>query len=67
MGNWSKETEKSIKETLEMGERLKLNLPIVTQRSELLSFIKEVSEWDKEYSSTRLKLIAKELVKLNCG
>lgn len=67
MGNFSKETEEQIKEVLAMGEKLKLNLPVVTQRSELLSFIKEVAEWDKEYSSTRIKLRAKELVKLNCG
>jgi len=51
----------------EYAKSKNLILSSVTQRSDLLSFIKEVAEWDKEYSSTRIKLRAKELVKLNCG
>lgn len=41
------------------------NMPVVMQRSELLAFVKEVSEWDNYYSSTSLKLKAKQLLKAN--
>ncbi len=34
----------------------------VSQRSELLAFIAEVSEWDELYSSTNIKLKAKLLL-----
>lgn len=44
-----------------------LRLGNVSQQRELLAFIKEVSEWDKDYSSTNLKLKAKQLLKSNCG
>ena len=44
-----------------------LRLGNVRQQSKLLSFIKEVSEWDKNSSSTNLKLKAKQLLKANCG
>jgi len=44
-----------------------LRLENVSQQRELLAFIKEVSEWDKDYSSTNLKLKAKQLLKSNCG
>jgi hypothetical protein len=44
-----------------------LTLTDVSQRSELLAFIEEVSEFDALVSSTRLRLRAKELLKANCG
>lgn len=44
-----------------------LHKHIVTQRSELLAFVKEVAAWDKDYSSTNLKLKAKQLLKANSG
>lgn len=44
-----------------------LRLGDVSQQRKLLSFIKEVSEWDKNSSSTNLKLKAKQLLKANCG
>jgi hypothetical protein len=39
------------------------SLHVVSQRSELLAFIEEVSEFDALVSSTRLRLRAKELLK----
>ena len=45
----------------------KLGLHNVSQHRELLAFVKEVAEWDKEYSSTNLRLKAKEILKANCG
>ena len=39
----------------------------VSQQSELLAFVKEVSEFDALVSSTRLRVKAKELLKANCG
>ena len=47
--------------------REQLLLHNVSQQRELLAFVKEVAEWDKEYSSTNLKLKAKEILKANCG
>lgn len=44
-----------------------LRICAVSQRSELLAFLKEVSESTTIYSNTRHKLIAKELLKANCG
>ena len=44
-----------------------LRLGDVSQQRKLLAFIKEVSEWDKNSSSTNLKLKAKQLLKANCG
>ena len=45
----------------------KLTITDVSQQRELLAFVKEVAEWDKDYSSTNIKLKAKELLKANCG
>ena len=46
------------------AEAEQLTIPDVSQ---LLAFIKEVAEWDKDYSSTRLKLSARKILKAYCG
>jgi len=54
-------------ESFYRSEIKQLTLTNVSQQRELLAFVKEVAEWDKEYSSTNLKLKAKEILKANCG
>lgn len=36
---------------------------LAAQKAELKEFIKEVADWDKDYSSTMLRLKAKQLLK----
>ena len=56
-----------ITEIMEEYHSEQLLLHNVSQQRELLAFVKEVAEWDKDYSSTNIKLKAKELLKANCG
>ena len=56
-----------IERVMEQYKNEALNLTAVSQQSELLAFVKEVSEFDALVSSTRLRVKAKELLKANYG